>query len=73
MASINNNVNNEPKPSYADIINGESERNNTKASDNMNYTSRSSESVKPISLKDENVFGSVKPEKSKWLTYCGKI
>jgi len=33
----------------------------------MNNKSKSSESVRPIFYKDENLFGSVKPEKSKWL------
>lgn len=65
MAPIVNNVNNEPKPSYADILTGDSGTNNPNHSDNQ---SRSSESVKPIFLKDEDLFGSVKPEKSQWLT-----
>lgn len=33
----------------------------------MNNKSKSSESITPIVYKDENLFGSVKPEKSKWL------
>jgi hypothetical protein len=46
--------------------------NNPKDSENVINKSRSSESVRPILLKDENVFGAVKPEKSKWLN-CGNI
>jgi hypothetical protein len=34
----------------------------------MNYTSRSSENVKSIFLKDENLFGFAISEKRKWLT-----
>lgn len=37
----------------------------------MNDNSRSSESVQPIILKAEDLFVSVKLEKSKWLTNVG--
>ena len=51
IASIDNNVNHEPKLSYADILIGKCGTHNPKDSDNMNYTSISSGMPNPYLLK----------------------
>jgi len=51
MASIDNNVNHEPKLSYADILITECGTNNPEDFDNMNNKSRSSETSKTYFLK----------------------
>jgi len=51
MASIDNNVNHEPKLSYADILIRECGTNNPEDFDNMNNKSRSSETSKTYFLK----------------------
>jgi hypothetical protein len=52
VATRNGEQCNEPKPSYADILTWECGINNPKDSENVINKSRSSESVRPILLKE---------------------
>ena len=74
-------VNNEKMASYSQIVSGNNRQDKNQDTDDTNehnnefpkqsYTQshyRESENVKPIFLKDEDVFASRKPERSLWLT-----
>jgi hypothetical protein len=74
-------VNNEKMASYSQVVSGNNHQDKNQDTDDTNehnnqfpkqgYTQshyRESENVKPIFLKDEDVFGSRKPERSLWLT-----
>ena len=74
-------VNNEKMASYSQVVSGNNRQHKNQDTDDTNehtnqfpkqgYTQshyRESENVKPIFLKDEDVLGSRKPERSLWLT-----
>ena len=66
-------VNNEKMASYCQVLSGNNGRqdNNGDDTDEQSNTQsqyQANENVEPIFLKDEDVFGSHKPERSIWLT-----
>ena len=67
------NVNNEKMATFAEVVNNQSSnKNNTDESDSkhgeQNKDYASGDSVKPLFLVDQDVFGSIKPDRTHWLT-----
>ena len=67
------NVNNEKMATFAEVVNNQSSnKNNTDESDSkhgeQNKDYASGDSVKPLFLVDQDVFGSTKPDRTHWLT-----
>jgi hypothetical protein len=67
------NVNNEKMATFAEVVNNQSNnKNNTDESDSkhgeQNKDYASGDSVKPLLLVDQDVFGSTKPDRTHWLT-----
>ena len=67
------NVNNEKMATFAEVVNNQSNnKNNTDESDSkheeQNKDYASGDSVKPLFLVDQDVFGSTKPDRTHWLT-----
>ena len=63
-------VNKESMASYAEILKDDGKENENTNTNTNTKSNSSSEKVKPVFLKDEDVFGSsMKPARSLWLTH----